>query len=226
MTDPDTPALPVVILISGRGSNLQAIIDAVGRHELPIDIRAVISNRPQAAGLQRASRAGIATTIVDHTRYANRQAFDQALRACIDRYQPRLVILAGFMRLLSNDFVAHYRDRMLNIHPSLLPEFPGLNTHQRALDAGCEVHGASVHFVTADMDGGPVVLQARVPVEARDTAASLAARILKQEHRLYPVAIRWFAEGRLTVNDNGQVLLDGVNLNTPQQLPVPAEEAV
>jgi len=226
MTDPDTPALPVVILISGRGSNLQAIIDAVGRHELPIDIRAVISNRPQAAGLQRASRAGIATTIVDHTRYANRQAFDQALQACIDRHQPRLVILAGFMRLLSNDFVAHYRNRMLNIHPSLLPDFPGLNTHQRALDAGCVVHGASVHFVTADMDGGPVVLQARVPVEARDTAASLAARILKQEHRLYPVAIRWFAEGRLTVNDDGQVLLDGVNLNAPQQLTVPAEEAV
>jgi len=226
MTDPATPALPVVILISGRGSNLQAIVDAVGRGELPIDIRAVISNRPQAPGLQRASRAGIATRVVDHTRYADRQAFDQALQTCIDRYQPRLVILAGFMRLLSCDFVAHYRGRMLNIHPSLLPDFPGLNTHQRALDAGCQMHGASVHFVTADMDGGPVVLQARVPVEARDTAASLAARVLKQEHRLYPVAIRWFAEGRLTVNDNGQALLDGVMLNAPRQLPSAAGEPV
>lgn len=226
MTDPAAPVLPVVILISGRGSNLQAIVDAVGRGELPIDIRAVISNRPQAPGLQRATRAGIATRVVDHTRYADRQAFDQALQTCIDRYQPRLVILAGFMRLLSSDFVAHYRGRMLNIHPSLLPDFPGLNTHQRALDAGCEAHGASVHFVTADMDGGPVVLQARVPVEARDTAASLAARVLKQEHRLYPVAIRWFAEGRLTVNDNGQALLDGVILNAPRQLPSAAGEPV
>jgi phosphoribosylglycinamide formyltransferase-1 len=226
MTDPAASALPAVILISGRGSNLQAIIEAVAHDELPLDIRAVISNRPQAAGLQRAARAGITTRVVDHTRYGDRQAFDRALQACIDHYQPQLVILAGFMRLLGNDFVAHYRGRMLNIHPSLLPAFPGLDTHQRALDAGCAVHGASVHFVTADMDGGPVVLQARVPVEPRDTAASLAARVLQQEHRLYPVAIRWFAEGRLTVNDDGQALLDGVVLNAPQQLPETTGEPV
>jgi len=219
MTEPATAPLPVVILISGRGSNLQAIIEAVGQGELPIDIRAVVSNRPQANGLQRATRAGIATTVIDHTRYADRQAFDQALQAHIDRYQPGLVILAGFMRLLGKEFVAHYRGRMLNIHPSLLPDFPGLNTHQRALDAGCKVHGASVHFVTVDMDGGPVVLQAHVPVAVRDTAASLAARVLELEHRLYPVAIRWFAEGRLTFNDHGQALLDGIILNAPRQLP-------
>lgn len=226
MTDPATHALPVVILISGRGSNLQAIMEAAGRGTLPVDIRAVISNRPQAAGLQRATRAGITTAVVDHTLYADRQAFDRALQACIDHYQPGLVILAGFMRMLSADFVAHYRGRMLNIHPSLLPEFPGLNTHQRVLDAGCEVHGASVHFVTADMDGGPVVLQARVPVHADDTAASLAARVLDQEHHLYPVAIRWFAEGRLTVNDHGQALLDGVILKQPRQLSATAGEPV
>ncbi len=226
MTEPATTPLPVVILISGRGSNLQAIIEAVGHGELPLDIRAVISNRPQAAGLQRATRAGIATATIDHTLYPDRHAFDRALQACIDHYQPGLVILAGFLRILGADFVAHYHGRMLNIHPSLLPDFPGLNTHQRALDAGCKVHGASVHFVTADMDGGPVVLQARVPVYDHDTAASLAARVLEQEHRLYPVAIRWFAEGRLTINDNGQALLDGVILNQPRQLPATAGEPV
>ena len=181
MTESASAPLPVVILISGRGSNLQAIIDAVARGTLAVDIRAVISNRPDAAGLQRATDAGIATAVVDHTLYADRLAFDQALQACIDRYQPGLVILAGFMRILSADFVAHYRGRMLNIHPSLLPDFPGLNTHQRVLDAGCKLHGASVHFVTADIDGGPLVLQTRVPVHDDDSADSLAARVLEQE---------------------------------------------
>jgi len=219
MTEAVTAPLPVVILISGRGSNMQAIIEAVRRGELPLDIRAVISNRPQAAGLLRAKQAGIATVSIDHTLFKDRHAFDQALQTTIDRYQPGLVILAGFMRILSADFVAHYRGSMLNVHPSLLPDFPGLNTHQRALDAGCKVHGASVHFVTADMDGGPVVLQVRVPVYPQDTAASLAARVLTQEHRLYPLAIRWFAEGRLTVNDHGQALLDGAILKEPRQLP-------
>ncbi len=226
MTEPASAPLPVVILISGRGSNLQAIIDAVARGALAVDIRAVISNRPQAAGLQRATRAGITTAVVDHTLYADRLAFDQALQACIDRYQPGLIILAGFMRILSADFVAHYRGRMLNIHPSLLPDFPGLNTHQRVLDAGCKVHGASVHFVTADIDGGPLVLQTRVPVHAGDSADSLAARVLEQEHRLYPVAIRWFAEGRLTLDENGQALLDGAILTEPRQLPATAGEPV
>ncbi|MGB5718084.1 MAG: phosphoribosylglycinamide formyltransferase [Gammaproteobacteria bacterium] len=226
MTEPASAPLPVVILISGRGSNLQAIIDAVARGALAVDIRAVISNRPQAAGLQRANQAGMTTAVVDHTLYADRLAFDQALQACIDRYQPGLIILAGFMRILSADFVAHYRGRMLNIHPSLLPDFPGLNTHLRALDAGCKVHGASVHFVTADIDGGPLVLQTRVPVHADDSADSLAARVLEQEHRLYPVAIRWFAEGRLTLDENGQALLDGAILTEPRQLPATAGEPV
>jgi len=226
MTEPASAPFPVVILISGRGSNLQAIIDAVARGALAVDIRAVISNRPQAAGLQRATRAGITTAVIDHTLYADRLAFDQALQACIDHYSPGLVILAGFMRILSADFVAHYRGRMLNIHPSLLPDFPGLNTHQRVLDAGCKVHGASVHFVTADIDGGPLVLQTRVPVHAGDSTESLAARVLEQEHRLYPLAIRWFAEGRLTLDENGQALLDGAILTEPRQLPATAGEPV
>lgn len=226
MTEAATASLPVVILISGRGSNLQAIIDAVARGALAVDIRAVISNRPDADGLQRATRAGITTAVVDHTLYAERLAFDQALQACIDHYQPALVLLAGFMRILSEDFVAHYRGRMLNIHPSLLPDFPGLNTHQRALDAGCKLHGASVHFVTADIDGGPLVLQTRVPVHASDNADSLAARVLEQEHRLYPTAIRWFAEGRLTLDANGQALLDGAILTEPRQQPATASAPV
>jgi len=224
MTESASVPLPVVILISGRGSNMQAIIDAVDRGALAVDIRAVISNRPDAAGLQRATDAGITTAVVDHTLYADRLAFDQALQACIDRYQPGLVILAGFMRILSADFVAHYRGRMLNIHPSLLPDFPGLNTHQRVLDAGCTQHGASIHFVTADIDGGPLVLQTRVPVHADDSADSLAARVLEQEHHLYPLAIRWFAEGRLTLDENGQALLDGAVLTAPRQLPATAGE--
>ena len=226
MTEPANTPLPVVILISGRGSNLQAIIGAVARGTLAVDIRAVISNRPDAAGLQHATRAGIPTAIIDHTLYADRLAFDQALQACIDHYQPGLIILAGFMRILSDNFVAHYRGRMLNIHPSLLPDFPGLKTHQRALDAGCKQHGASVHFVTADIDGGPLVLQTRVPVHADDSADSLAARVLEQEHHLYPLAIRWFAEGRLTLDENGQALLDGAILTTPRQLPASAGEPV
>ncbi len=224
MTEPASAPLPVVILISGRGSNLQAIIDAVARGALVVDIRAVISNRPDAAGLQRAIDAGITTAVVDHTLYEDRLAFDQALQTCIDHYQPGLIILAGFMRILSADFVAHYRGRMLNIHPSLLPDFPGLNTHQRVLDAGCKLHGASVHFVTADIDGGPRVAQIRVPVHADDSADSLAARVLEQEHHLYPLAIRWFAEGRLRLDENGQALLDGAILTEPRQLPATASD--
>ena len=226
MTEPASAPLPVVILISGRGSNLQAIIDAVASGTLAVDIRAVISNRPHAVGLQRATEAGITTAVVDHTRYGDRLAFDQALQACIDHYQPGLVILAGFMRILSEDFVAHYRGRMLNIHPSLLPDFPGLKTHQRVLDAGCKRHGASVHFVTVDIDGGPLVLQTRVPVHADDSADSLAARVLEQEHHIYPLAIRWFAEGRLTLNENGQALLDGAILTKSRQRPATAGEPV
>jgi phosphoribosylglycinamide formyltransferase-1 len=199
--------LPIVVLISGRGSNLQAIIDAAAA-DLPVDIRAVISNRPGVAGLGRAQRAGITAEVLDHADYPSREAYDQALQRLIDRHRPRLVVLAGFMRILTPGFVAHYRGRMINIHPSLLPAFPGLDTHQRALDAGVREHGASVHFVTDEVDGGPVIIQARVPVLNGDTAEVLAARVLEQEHRIFPQAIRWFAEGRLKL-EGERVLLDG-----------------
>ena len=207
--------LPIVILISGRGSNLQSIIDAVAGDKLAVDIRAVISNRPDADGLQRATQAGIHTEVIDHSHYPDRAAFDQALLDCIERFQPGLVVLAGFMRILTAGFVNHYRGRMLNIHPSLLPAFPGMDTHRRALEAGCKQHGASIHFVTEAVDGGPVVLQAQVPVQQQDTVATLAARVLEQEHQLYPLAIRWFAEKRLQLDNNGQATLDGNTLTAP-----------
>ena len=207
--------LPIVILISGRGSNLQSIIDAVAGDKLAVDIRAVISNRPDADGLQRATQAGIHTEVIDHSHYPDRAAFDEALLDCIERFQPGLVVLAGFMRILTAGFVNHYRGRMLNIHPSLLPAFPGMDTHRRALEAGCKQHGASIHFVTEAVDGGPVVLQAQVPVQQQDTVATLAARVLEQEHQLYPLAIRWFAEKRLQLDNDGQATLDGNTLTAP-----------
>ncbi len=200
--------LPVVVLISGSGSNLQAIIDAERRREIEIEIKAVISNRPGVLGLERAERAGIETRVIDHKEYADRRSFDTALAQAIDRYQPGLVVLAGFMRILTPEFVEHYLGRMLNIHPSLLPSFQGLNTHQRALDAGVAEHGVSVHFVTPELDGGPVVARASVPVRADDSAETLAARVLKEEHRIYPEAIGLFASGRLTLK-NSEALLDG-----------------
>ena len=196
--------LPVVVLISGRGSNLQAIIDA----QLPIEIRAVMSNEPDAPGLERAREVGIATEVVNHRGFPSREAFDTALQERIDHYAPGLLVLAGFMRILTPAFVSRYHGRLINIHPSLLPLYPGLHTHQRVLDAGEVEHGASVHFVTEEVDGGPVITQARVPVLAGDTAERLAARVLIQEHRIFPQAIRWFAEGRLGMRDN-VVLLDG-----------------
>ncbi len=201
-----TGSLPVVVLISGGGSNLQSIIDAADSG-LPIEIRAVISNRADAYGLERARRAGIPTEVLNHREYADRAAYDTALAERIDRYAPKLVILAGFMRILSDAFVRRYQGRMLNIHPSLLPKFRGLDTHRRCLEAGEKEHGATVHFVTPDLDAGPVVIQARVPVNADDTPGSLAARVLEQEHRIYPQAIRWFAEGRLSLQ-GGRACLD------------------
>jgi phosphoribosylglycinamide formyltransferase-1 len=215
--------LPVVILISGRGSNLQAIIDKTSSGELPVEIRAVISNRPDATGLRLAGQAGLETRVIDHTDYADRETFDRALQACIDSYRPGLVVLAGFMRILTPGFVHHYQGRMLNIHPSLLPEFPGRNTHQRAIDAGKREHGASVHFVTEDIDGGPVLLQARIPVRESDNAASLAERVLREEHRLFPLAIRWFAQGRIFLDENGRIRMDEKLLDQPVLLP--ADEA-
>ena len=199
---------PAVVLISGRGSNLQAIIDDAGDPDCPFTLGAVISNRPGAAGLDRARRANVETRVVDHTVYASRERFDAALTETIDRYRPALVVLAGFMRILTADFVHHYQGRLINIHPSLLPAFAGLDTHQRAIASGAREHGASVHFVTAALDGGPLIVQARVPVMADDDADTLAARVLEQEHRILPKAIRWFAEHRLAIVGE-RVMLDG-----------------
>lgn len=205
--------MPVVILISGSGSNLQSIIDAMQSGNLPIDIRAVISNKADAYGLQRARAAGIHTEVINHRDYEGREAFDHALQEAIDTHQPALVILAGFMRILTHGFVEHYLGRMLNIHPALLPLFPGLNTHERALQDAVKEHGATVHFVTTEVDGGPLVLQASVPVHDNDTTEALAARVLEQEHRIFPQAIRWFAEGRLQMQCD-KVLLDDKPLPT------------
>ena len=200
--------VPIVVLISGRGSNLQAIIDETRERALPIEPRAVISSNPSAPGLRQARAAGIPACVVDHHRFATRAEFDRALIETIEVHHPRLVALAGFMRVLGGAFIDHYTGRLMNIHPSLRPQFPGLTTHARALAGGVAEHGATVHFVTRDLDAGPIIVQARVPVLADDTADTLAARVLEQEHRIYPLAIRWFAEGRLSIR-GGKVLLDG-----------------
>lgn len=194
----------VVVLLSGRGSNFQAIVEA----KLPIEIIAVISNRPQAAGLAFAHEHGLKTVALDHTVHAEREAFDMQLADEIERHQPDLVVLAGYMRILSPAFINRFEGRLLNIHPSLLPMFPGLKTHERALAEGVKIHGCTVHFVTAQLDHGPIVIQAAVSVRADDTAQTLATRVLAQEHQIYPQAIRWFAEGRL-VNNCGRVNLKG-----------------
>jgi phosphoribosylglycinamide formyltransferase 1 len=211
---PDGERLRVVALISGSGSNLQALIDqeAAG---LPFEIVAVISNRPDAFGLERARRSGIPAELLDHRDYAGREPYEADLQVLIDRYAPDLVVLAGFMRILTPGLVEHYKGRMLNIHPSLLPKFRGLHTHQRALDAQEREHGASVHFVTAELDGGPVIIQARIPIDPNEDAATLAARVLKQEHVIYPQAVRWFAEGRLRLGDDGLPWFDEAPLTSP-----------
>ena len=207
----------VVVLISGRGSNLQALLDQAASGEWPVTIAAVISNRPGVQGLERARQAGVPALELDHKNFADRPAFEAALIELIDRYQPDLVALAGFMRVLTARFTEHYRGRLLNIHPSLLPKFRGLHTHERAIAAGETEHGASIHFVTAELDGGPVILQARVPVLPDDDPDALAARVLVQEHELYPLAIRWFAEGRLRL-DGERVWFDGQPLTEPLQM--------
>jgi phosphoribosylglycinamide formyltransferase-1 len=196
----------IVILISGRGSNMEAVVRACKREGWPAEVRAVVSNRPDAAGLGFAAANGIATAVIDHRDFAERAAFDAALAATIDAHAPDLVVLAGFMRVLTDDFVHHYAGRMLNVHPSLLPCFPGLKTHQQALDAGVRVHGASVHFVTPTLDHGPIVAQGAVPVIAGDDAAALATRVLAVEHIIYPRAVRWFVEGRLAIDGERVVL--------------------
>ncbi len=195
-----------VVLISGGGSNLQSIIDQAER--IGLNISAVISNQVQAYGLQRAEQAGIETRVIDHTQYNSREEFDVELQKIIDGYGAQLVILAGFMRILTPEFTQHYTGRMLNIHPSLLPKFQGLHTHQRAIDAGETEHGASVHFVTAQLDGGPVIAQRKVKVLPGDDAKTLAARVLTEEHQLYPQVIGYFCDGRLKFDDN-HAFLDG-----------------
>ena len=189
----------IVILISGRGSNMEAIVQRCAAEGWPARVVAVISNRADAAGVQFAAAHGIATAVVPHKAYATREAFDDALAAAVDGFVPDLVVLAGFMRILGERFVRHYEGRFLNIHPSLLPAFPGLHTHQRAIDAGCKLAGATVHFVTTQLDHGPIVMQSVVPLRAGDDAAALAARVLTTEHQIYPRAVRWFVEGRLRV---------------------------
>jgi phosphoribosylglycinamide formyltransferase-1 len=218
-----TSTLPVVALISGRGSNLQSIIDEVRADRLPIELRAVVSNNPDAHGLARAHAAGITTCILDHRQFSSRVHYDQAIMAAIDEYNPGLVLLAGFMRILGRVFVGHYAGRLINIHPSLLPEFPGLDTHARALQSGARQHGASVHFVTPGVDAGPIIIQASVPIYEDDSPEVLAARVLREEHRIYPQAIRWFAEGRLEIRGN-RVLLDGAE--QPEQGLVHAKQPV
>jgi phosphoribosylglycinamide formyltransferase-1 len=193
----------IVILISGRGSNMEAIVQACANEGWNARIAAVLSNRPGAAGLAFAKARGIATGVVDHKAHADREAFDDAMAAAIDAHQPDLVVLAGFMRILTPGFVNRYAGRLLNIHPSLLPAFPGLHTHQRAIDMGCKLAGATVHLVTAELDHGPIVAQAVVPLRPGDTEATLSARVLSREHVMYPRAVRWFVDGLLRVDASG-----------------------
>jgi phosphoribosylglycinamide formyltransferase-1 len=198
----------IVVLISGSGSNLQAIIDAVAAKQIDAEISAVISNRPEVKGLERARDASIEAITLDHTEYTSREAFEAELIHLIDGIQPDLIVLAGFMRILTADFTRHYEGRMLNIHPSLLPKYRGLRTHLRAIQEGDTEHGVTVHFVTEELDGGPLVMQAIVPIKPDDNPLVLAERVLAQEHIIYPLAIKWFTEGRLTYR-NGRALVDG-----------------
>jgi phosphoribosylglycinamide formyltransferase 1 len=202
----------IVILISGRGSNMEAIVQACQREGWDARVAAVISNRPDAAGLQFAAARGIATQVLDHKAYPSRESFDAALQAAIDAHQPDAVVLAGFMRILTPGFTAHYAGRLLNIHPSLLPAFPGLHTHERALEAGCQLAGATVHLVTAELDHGPILAQAMVPVLAGDTATQLAARVLVLEHQMYPRALQAFLSGDLVLTGNRATHRDGAPL--------------
>ncbi|MCB1667120.1 MAG: phosphoribosylglycinamide formyltransferase [Porticoccaceae bacterium] len=203
----------IVVLISGSGTNLQAFIDAIANGSLHAEISAVISNKNGVKGLQRANSAGIPTEVIDHRAYESRESFDAQLADCIERYQPDLVILAGFMRILTPGFVNRFLGKMLNIHPSLLPKYQGLNTHQRAIEAGDKEAGTTVHFVTPELDGGPIIVQARVPVIPGDNVDSLAARVLLEEHKIYPMAAEWFCQGRLELTTSG-VTLDGKRLPT------------
>ena len=207
----------IVVLLSGRGSNFQSLLNASLTGELSGSIDLVISNRPQAGGLAIANNANIDTALIDHQAYATRDAFDADLAGVIDSVTPDLIVLAGFMRILTQDFVSQFAGRLLNIHPSLLPLYPGLNTHQRALDNGDTHAGATVHYVTGELDGGPSVIQAKVPIESGDTKERLAARILQVEHQIYPLAVNWHLTGRLVLQ-NGVLYKDSVTLPTTGEL--------
>lgn len=208
MTSPAQSPPGIVVLISGSGTNLQAILDAVSDGRVQARVLKVISNRPQAGGLERAQRAGVPVEVIDHREYPDRSSFDRRLQQAIDAVTPDLVVLAGFMRILTEEFVRHYRGRMLNIHPALLPLYPGLDTHARALEAGDAWHGATVHFVTEDLDAGPSIVQARVAIQPGDSPETLAQKVQTCEHVIYPQAIAWFADGRLRL-DGQAALLDG-----------------
>jgi phosphoribosylglycinamide formyltransferase 1 len=201
----------IVILISGRGTNMEAIVRRCTAEGWPARVAAVISNRPDATGLRFAEGLGIDTAVVDHKAHSSREAFDEALARAVDTHQPDLVVLAGFMRILGPAFVMRYQGRLLNIHPSLLPAFAGLHTHRRALEAGCAVAGATVHFVTSQLDHGPIVMQATVPVLPDDDERQLAERVLATEHVIYPLSVRWFVQGRLKLEGSRVVQLDGAD---------------
>ena len=209
-TAPSNPA-SIVVLISGSGSNLQAIIDGVETGTIPGQVSAVISNKYDVKGLERATNHGIANYVLDHTEHADRESYDQALKTLIDQHNPTLIILAGFMRILTESFVQHYEGRMLNIHPSLLPKFKGLHTHKRAIEAQESEHGCSVHFVTPELDGGPIIGQRKVIIDATDTEESLASKVQKEEHFLYPLCTKLFTEGRLQLTNTGPTL-DGITI--------------
>jgi len=204
----------LVVLVSGSGSNLQAIIDAIKNKQLNAEIKAVISNRASAKGLERAARENLTTHVIDHKQYPSRELFDRAMMQIIDPIDPDLVILAGFMRILSKDFIEHYKHRLINIHPSLLPKYKGLNTHQQAIENKDESHGASVHYVSYELDSGPIVIQAEVPVHATDTVETLAERVLAEEHKIYPLAIKLHIEGRIKF-DGDDLLFDNRPLTKP-----------
>ncbi|MEN8132243.1 MAG: phosphoribosylglycinamide formyltransferase [Pseudomonadota bacterium] len=207
----------IVALISGGGTNLQAIIDACASDQINAKIEAVISNQADAYGLQRAAKASIPTEIIDHVLFEDRASFDRELKRRVAAYQPDLIVMAGFMRILTTDFIDPFLGRIMNIHPSLLPKYRGLHTHRRALEAGDKQHGCSIHFATNELDGGPVILQATVPVLEGDTPDTLASRVLKKEHIIYPLSIRWFCEGRIAMRDN-RINMDGRTLRKPLML--------
>ena len=216
MADP-APQPKIVVLASGSGTNLQALIEATRERDFPGEIIAVGSNRPGAFALERAAQANIPTFVIDHTKSDSREAFDASLMAELHRHNPDVIVLAGFMRILTPDFVRAFRGRMLNIHPSLLPAYTGLNTHKRVLEAGDKVHGVSIHFVTEELDGGPVIAQSEIRVNDDDTPESLAERVQQQEHLLYPIVLRWFCEGRIQLSADG-VDFDGSRLPSPMRL--------